>query len=275
MLVSNRKVQPEFASSKELTNSLPSDSRYTICRTIEQVRILDYSTHLQRLISLPGITVENFEPYLLRYSSQILHEFHNFYIGLEEFTSETRLTMTVSRKGLWEYDDTGLDVDLIIYGEKLPPVPSPPINVIAAKGHRDTPELKSSQWIQERKKYEDAAKIDTEFDKIEESVLVNEQGYFTEGLSSNFAIIQNDTFVTAPKGTVLEGTVLKLILIACEHEGIPVERRFIHTSDIAESCTALISSTTRGALPIQNLAVFGEIKSYTTSPVLVKIQVRK
>lgn len=273
MLISNRKIVPNFVTSKDLVNSLPLDSTYTVCRTTKKLRIVDYGNHLNRLSALPEVSnVVNFESHLDRYASKILYHFNDHYLSIGDEAAETRLTICVSKKSNEEYiDDFG--IDLLLFGEKLPPIPQPPIIAVSVLGHRDSPELKSSNWVQERKKYE--LKLEND-EKAEDYVLVNEKGYFSEGLSSNFAILdQEGTIITAPKGTVLEGTTLHIILAACEAQGIKVDRRLIHTSEIPNCTAAFISSTSRGLLEIQKLYLFGQqFKFDSRNPTLVRVQER-
>jgi len=74
-------------------------------------------------------------------------------------------------------------------------------------------------------------------------------------LSSNFGVIKRGVLYTSPKGTVLEGTTLTMILSICSDHGIPVVREFPNTDDWLQWEGAFVSSTTRGLLPINKIRI--------------------
>lgn len=55
-----------------------------------------------------------------------------------------------------------------------------------------------------------------------EDIVLEHGGALYEGLSSNFGIIKDGVLHTAPQGTVLFGTIQRLIIEACERRNIPI-----------------------------------------------------
>ena len=58
---------------------------------------------------------------------------------------------------------------------------------------RDNPQVKSLDWVQRRKELE--AKQPP---GVDETVMCDADGLLSEGLSSNFVVLQEGTIVTAP-----------------------------------------------------------------------------
>jgi branched-subunit amino acid aminotransferase/4-amino-4-deoxychorismate lyase len=65
-----------------------------------------------------------------------------------------------------------------------------------------------------------------------------------EGLSSNFFAFdkQSQSVVTAPLNSVLQGTILKVVLAVCEKQKIPIEFKFPNLKEIDHWEGAFITS---------------------------------
>ena len=79
-----------------------------------------------------------------------------------------------------------------------------------------------------------------------------EDGALLEGSQTNFFAVIDNAVHTADDG-ILEGTVRLLLLEVCEREGIPVVRTPPTLASIDSWDGALISSTSRLALPVDEL----------------------
>jgi len=103
------------------------------------------------------------------------------------------------------------------------------------------PQIKHTQWSIDRTSIAQFKKPDEE-----EIVLQGlDNGYLYEGLSSNFGVIKNGILYTSPKGTVLEGVTLDLILRGCLEKDIPIAREFPNIDEISTWEGVFISSSTR------------------------------
>jgi len=92
----------------------------------------------------------------------------------------------------------------------------------------------------DRKKLEDMLAPDSN-----EALLINDETQDVyEGLSSNFFVLDSTrrTVMTAPIGTVLQGTLQKVILSVCEAQNIPVDYTFPNLKHIDDWEAAFISS---------------------------------
>jgi len=126
--------------------------------------------------------------------------------------------------------------------------------------------VKDSAWVRKRKHMKER----THQPHINEVLLLHEDqdgslsGTISEGLSSNFFAVSADgtSIITAPEGTVLNGTVRAMVLRACEELNIPVIQECPRvpppvSDDKKESSLswsgAFVTSTTRMVLDIDEI----------------------
>jgi len=167
---------------------------------------------------------------------------------------ELRLTALVV-----EADSTRSRVVIATMAEALPVVHGP-VGVEIWAAARETPGVKDSAWVRKRKHMKER----THQPHINEVLLLHEDkegslsGTISEGLSSNFFAVSADgkSVITAPEGTVLNGTVRAMVLRACEELHIPVIQECPHVPEPTEGTQsslwsgAFITSTTRMVLDI-------------------------
>ena len=91
---------------------------------------------------------------------------------------------------------------------------------------------------------------------VYEAILVNHEGFITEGSKSNIFMLQGSTVVTSEVAHVLPGITRQFIIKICGKLNIKFEERNIHESEI-ESLTGLfISGTSPKVLPIKSVGKF-------------------
>jgi Branched-chain amino acid aminotransferase/4-amino-4-deoxychorismate lyase len=86
-----------------------------------------------------------------------------------------------------------------------------------------------------------------------EAILVNNEGYITEGSKSNIFMVQGDTVITAPVELVLPGVTRKVIIDVLKCNGIPFEERKVHFSEIDKIDGLFISGTSPKVLPVRRI----------------------
>ncbi|MBZ2175857.1 aminotransferase class IV [Schnuerera sp. xch1] len=86
-----------------------------------------------------------------------------------------------------------------------------------------------------------------------EALLVNKDGYITEGSRSNMFFVRKDKIYTAPKGAVLLGITRKYILKICEELNIKVIEENIHIDDLLKLDGVFMSGTSVNVLPIATI----------------------
>lgn len=85
---------------------------------------------------------------------------------------------------------------------------------------------------------------------VYEVLLVDSQGFITEGSRSNVFFVQDKKLITPPVHTVLEGVTRKQILHICVENNIAVIEKPVHYSQLDTLGAVFISGTSRRVLPV-------------------------
>jgi len=88
---------------------------------------------------------------------------------------------------------------------------------------------------------------------VYETLLVDQEGFITEGSRSNVFFIRKDKVITPPLADVLPGVTRKYVLKACEKLAIPVREEKVAVSDLIDMEGVFISGTSRKVLPAQSI----------------------
>jgi branched-chain amino acid aminotransferase len=83
-----------------------------------------------------------------------------------------------------------------------------------------------------------------------EVLLVNNEGFITEGSRSNFFAVYGNTLVTPPSNQVLEGITRMMVIKLAKENKIAFSERTIHSSEIEKMDGAFITGTSSKVLPI-------------------------
>ena len=225
---------------------------YSTARTVGQSSVFEWQTHVQRLADSVALMREEdatvacadddvaaLGERLATAASTAVRAFR----GEGGRTEEFKLTWLVA------------DADVYCHVGALPPLPSPPIAVEVRGEGRANALAKDSGWVTERAPLEALRQRAELADgrAINEIVLSREEdGALLEGSQTNFFAVIDNAVHTADEG-ILEGTVRRLLLEVCEREGIPVVRTPPTLASIDSWDGALISSTSRLALPVDEL----------------------
>ncbi|MBE0662327.1 MAG: aminotransferase class IV [Bacteroidales bacterium] len=89
---------------------------------------------------------------------------------------------------------------------------------------------------------------------VYEVLLVDRDGFITEGSRSNVFFIQNNRLITPPIESVLQGITRKQIMQICDEESIPVSEQKVHYNELNVMDAAFISGTSRRVLPVGRIA---------------------
>ncbi|KAG0050733.1 hypothetical protein BGZ83_004480 [Gryganskiella cystojenkinii] len=247
---------------------------YTATRTFDHHGILDFSGHVSRIAnSLSQLRFatphkENEIEAEEEESPQVVQALHRFrnaetlkplmtdlvreglrdYFGQvsEEFLlGEAKVTVLCS----WD-----VTISCPIFIAHVEPLKAPKerrckVRVHGSPRHHAT--AKDSQWVRDRSKLEADLSKDTN-----EGLLLDEKTQdLYEGLSSNFFVYDKKQrcIVTAPLDSVLQGTILKVVMAVCEQEQIPVQHQFPNLKNVQDWEGAFITSTSRLVLPIETM----------------------
>ena len=105
--------------------------------------------------------------------------------------------------------------------------------------------------------------------EVYELLLVDRNGFVTEGSRSNVFFIKEDQLITPPADSVLEGITRKQILYLCNLHHIPCSEAHVHQNELTEYDALFISGTSRRVLPVKKV----NNHNFTTAhPLILKLQ---
>lgn len=235
---------------------------YTGIRTVSRTRVWLLDAHMRRLansyntITHRDIDVDTVRAVVLPSLRIAIREFLRDHRNssptsvvadavptARELKLTVRLSPSSAAVASAEEPDVGVFVEL--HPERVPPI------VVELRSHnpRPQPDAKDTEWVSARAELER-----TKAREVDEVVMYSGADQsVSEGLSSNFAALIDGAIHTAPKNTVLFGTVFQLIERFAHAHSIPLVLEGLRVTDRARWQAAFIASTTRGLLPIDEL----------------------
>ncbi|KAJ5070533.1 d-aminoacid aminotransferase-like plp-dependent enzymes superfamily protein [Anaeramoeba ignava] len=257
--------------TKFTTKSLPLDflvefprGVYTVTRTINKNRALNFEVHVKRLFDSAKkcpvfedskflTFLNDFEPFY----SLVIQNVEKTYTELRKyfpkFNDDTRITLYLTSKDLLPNEKNYIQNNfvLIIHLAKFTSYGSPPIVVEVRGNPRSNPTAKDTNWLKKKK---ELAK--DKHKKAIETLLVDENGLITEASSSNFFVVQGNTLYTAPDEQVLNGSIRALVIKVCEEKKIPIIFANPKTSEISIWDGAFLTGTSRLVQQIDEIYMF-------------------
>eukprot|EP00898_Chlorokybus_atmophyticus_P008313 jgi/Chlat1/8483/Chrsp80S07930 len=260
VLVKDRQPVPCDQGAGDFLRTAPRGA-YTTVRTVEGNAVFEFDFHVNRLaesarlmmeadakaanqdpdhiVSLHHdlVQAEKVRPRVIKSFQAAAQEFRSKYPSLKD--EELRITILATWQGEMESLQTHVGV--------LPARPSPPVRVEVRGAPRVNAAAKDSEWVRERQDLEKAKALG-----VNEVCLVGDDGSVMEGLTSNFYVVMNGAVHTAGEGILL-GSVRKIVLEVCKREGIPLVLKAPNIGDLHAWEGALISSTSRVLLPVDEI----------------------
>ena len=133
--------------------------------------------------------------------------------------------------------------------DEPPPIPARYVRVEVRESPRENAAAKDSSWVAGRAPLE-ALMAQAETGPVNEILLSTDEGEVLEGSQTNFYAVGVGKVRTAGEG-ILEGTVRGLVLNMCRNEGIPVVLRLPRLDGARGWKGAIVSLTSRLALPVE------------------------
>ncbi|NOU18666.1 MAG: aminotransferase class IV [Bacteroidales bacterium] len=84
-------------------------------------------------------------------------------------------------------------------------------------------------------------------------LLINKDGYITEGSRSNVIFIKNNYLISAPLKMILNGVTRQVVVNAAKEIGIQVKEELITADEISSFDGAILTGTSPGILPIASI----------------------
>ena len=101
-----------------------------------------------------------------------------------------------------------------------------------------------------------------------EIILIDHDGYISEGSRSNIFFIRDHKIVTTPKENVLPGVTRSIVIDICRKSGIELIEKKIHKDEIKLFDASFISSTSNKVLPV---LFWGDFKLNVTNEILIRL----
>lgn len=136
------------------------------------------------------------------------------------------------------------------------------VDAISYKAERENPNAKVINY-DFKKKVEEKIKEA----KVYEAILVNNEGFITEGSRSNMFFVKNNIVYTSPVDTVLPGITRSMILSLCERLNIKVVEKLTEAEKLNEIEGLFLSGTSPNALPIRSV---GALKFNSSENKIIK-----
>jgi len=86
-----------------------------------------------------------------------------------------------------------------------------------------------------------------------EVILVNREGYITEGSRSNVFLIRGDSVYTTPPQVILPGITRQKVREICISNGIDLKEKMIRYSEISQYDVMFLTGTTRKIVPVRSV----------------------
>lgn len=115
---------------------------------------------------------------------------------------------------------------------------------------RIQPNIKQIQVNENLKKQISEITANADFYEI---LLVNHNGYITEGSKSNFFLVKENTLYSAPESLILKGITRKYVLKVAKKLGLEYQEKLISLNDIALYESAFICGTSPKVLPVNEI----------------------
>jgi branched-chain amino acid aminotransferase len=206
---------------------------YTVGRTLKRDHVLLLDEHFNRLersAQLEGINA-HLDRVKLRQAIRELIDQSGF--------AESRFRITIPR-------DT--PDQPIITLEAFKPLPEEiyenGVRVMTVGVARRNPVAKTTEWVTTRRAVIEAFPVG-----IYEGILTSPDGALLEGTTSNFFAVKDAVLRTADDSSVLSG-IARRILLNVAKAVLPIETKPIHLEEISTLSEALLTSASRGVVPI-------------------------
>lgn len=199
---------------------------------------LFFEYHMERLIN--SIKILNFQlPRLLKIKEQVINLLHKNPIA------ENNLRISLIYKNESTFDT------LIYFIPSTYPTETQKregVEVKLLKAMRDNPNAKVENTMLRETANEIIAKT-----KCYEVLLVNDQGFITEGSRSNVFFIKDNTFYTAPLSMVLGGITRLVVIDLIGKLGLRLSENPVSINEIGSFESAFLTGTSPGILPIAQI----------------------
>ncbi len=226
---------------------------YEVIRIIEGIPLF-FEEHLMRLHFSANLTGNK----IVMSDSEVSHSIHQLIIENQIFTGNIKLMLQFKNNGLVSF--------YCFFIKHNYPTDLQYENGVIVKLFQTERQNPNAKLINSNYKKETDLFINESL--IYEALLVNKNGWVTEGSKSNVFFIKGNLLFTAPKSMILSGITRKFVLKSAHLSYIDVIEECVNQKDIQFYDAAFISGTSPKILPISSI----ENVSYNVNnPILRKM----
>ena len=225
-----------FLSLDHASKFLPGGA-YTTFRSFHHNRVLRLNDHFNRLSETSNLSGKKVKLDVERIKSELRKMLEDYQ------ANEVRIRITVDLEN--EPSTTYLSIEELVLPSQADYENG--VKVVSKSMHRENPKAKLSKFL------ETAATIRQTVPRgINEVVMLDQNGNFLEGLSSNFFVVIGKTLWTADEG-VLSGLTRKMVLEGAIQIGMNIQLEGFSASRIQKIDEVFITSTSRSILPVTQI----------------------
>lgn len=122
------------------------------------------------------------------------------------------------------------------------------VHTILYDGERQNPQVKAVKTS-----YRERVRAVREAAGAYEALLVDDEGFISEGTRSNLFYIVDNQLFTPPSGAVLLGVTRQHVMALCRSLAIDVQEKLLHKNDLGLLQAGFITGTTIDVLPIGSI----------------------
>jgi len=122
------------------------------------------------------------------------------------------------------------------------------VDTITCKAVRSNPNAKVAQLAFRERINQEIIR-----QNVFEAILLDEEGYLSEGSRSNFFMIKDNTLYTAPLRHVLPGITRRKVLEICHQQQIPLREAALRVTDLVKMEAVFLTGTSPQVLPIKSI----------------------
>ncbi|MFZ0134603.1 MAG: aminotransferase class IV [Desulfobacterales bacterium] len=217
---------------------IDGNSVYEVIKLLDGVPLFfeDHMARLQRSAALLGTRID-------KHAAQVRDE-----IG--DLVEKNQRADHVNVKLVW-YANGGESLFLTYFVQQdVPPAGAyrDGVHTILYDGERQNPQVKAVKTS-----YRERVRAVREAAGAYEALLVDDEGFISEGTRSNLFYIVDNRLFTPPSGAVLLGVTRQHVMALCRSQAIDVQEKLLHKNDLGLLQAACITGTTIDVLPIGSI----------------------
>ena len=231
-MIHNGRLRP--AAENGIFDAINGRSIYEVVKVVEGVPLFfeDHMARMRRSAQMLGLDLNQADGSILAHIARLVQE---------------NRCADINAKLVWTLVD-GQPVYLAYFIETEQAGPEAArrgIHTVLFEGQRDTPNIKTVSGS-----FRERVKAAREREAAYEALLLDENGFITEGSRSNLFFLRNNRLCTPPAAAVLVGVTRKQVIAICGEMGLSVREKRLHRKELDGIEGAIITGTTVDVLPV-------------------------